>query len=394
MPGSRGAAETVVESEPDMETVSADARLIIAASEANANLFYATRFLAPDPFVFLWHGREKILLMSDLELDRARSQAAVDAVLPIREYETRAKRSGAERPSLLDALSELLKERGIKSVLVPGSFPIEHGDGLRERGLQVQVKLEPFFAGRPVKSPAEVQAISDALRRTEKALDAAIAAIREAEVRDGVLWWRGAVLTSEVVKRLIARDLLEDGLIATHTIVACGADGCDPHNEGSGPLCAGQPIILDIFPRDATTQYFADITRTVVRGQASEVVQRMSRAVTAAQECAFGLIRDGAEGDAIHRGVQETMEGHGFQTGEVNGRMQGFFHGTGHGLGLEVHELPRVSRVKATLRTGNVVTVEPGLYYPGVGGLRIEDVVVVTDTGCRNLTTYPKVLEV
>jgi Xaa-Pro aminopeptidase len=120
----------------------------------------------------------------------------------------------------------------------------------------------------------------------------------------------------------------------------------------------------------------------------------MYRAVADCQECAFRLIRDGADGDGVHREVQATLEKHGFQTGEVNGRLQGFFHGTGHGLGLEIHELPRVSRVPTTLRTGNVVTVEPGLYYPGVGGVRIEDVVVVTERGCTNLTAYPKTLEV
>ncbi|HYL82358.1 MAG TPA: aminopeptidase P family N-terminal domain-containing protein, partial [Candidatus Acidoferrum sp.] len=210
----------------------ADARLLIAASEADANLFYATRFLAPDAFVFLWHGEEKILLMSDLELDRARSQAAVDKVFPIRAYEERAKRPGVERPTLVDALHELLKERSVRSVLVPGSFPIQHGDALRERGIHVQVKREPFWEERLVKSPVEVKAIADALRRTEAALDAAIAAIRRADVREGVLWWRGAVLTSEAVRRLIAGYLLESGLMAAHTIVAGGGDACDPHNEG------------------------------------------------------------------------------------------------------------------------------------------------------------------
>ncbi len=376
------------------ETGRADARLIIAASEADANLFYATRFLAPDPFVFLWHGEDKILLMSDLELDRARSQAAVDAVLPIRQFEERAKASGIERPTPVDALWELLRERQIQSVLVPGSFPVEHADALRQRGLTLLVKTETFFEERLVKSPAEVQSITAALRRTEAAMDAAIGAIREAEGRDGVLWWRGEVLTSERIKRLIARQLLDDGLIAQRTIVACGEHGCDPHNEGSGPLRAGQSIIIDIFPQDLESRYFADITRTVVKGQAPDALRRMYSAVGAGQDCALGLIRDGADGEAIHREVQKTMAAYGFQTGEVNGRMQGFFHGTGHGLGLEVHELPRVSKVKTTLRAGNVVTVEPGLYYPGIGGVRIEDVSVVTETGCQNLTIYPKELEV
>jgi Xaa-Pro aminopeptidase len=344
--------------------------------------------------VFLWHGEEKILLMSDLELDRARAQAAVDSILPIRQYEDRAKASGIQSPTQLDALWELLQERKICSLLVPGSFPIEHADKLRQRGMTLLVRSDPFFEERLVKSPAEVQAIASALRRTEAAMDAAIGAIREAEVRDELLWWQGRVLTSDAVKRLIARQLLDDGLIAEHTIVACGDDACDPHNEGTGPLRPGRSIIIDIFPRDLQSRYFADITRTVVKGKASDALQRMYEAVGAGQECGLRLIRDGAGGDAVHHEVLQTMAGYGFQTGEIDGRMQGFFHGTGHGLGLEIHEPPRISRVKTTLRAGNVVTVEPGLYYPGVGGVRLEDVVVVTETGCQNLTKYPKEMEV
>ena len=371
-----------------------EARLIIAASETDANLYYATRFVAPDPFVFLWHGPEKILLMSDLELDRARAQAGVDTVLPIRTYEDRAKAAGVERPGVPDALCEFLKERQIHSLLVPGGFAVEYADRLRERGLTLHVKPEPFFEERLVKSPSEVEAITAALRRTEAAMDAALGAIREAEVRDDLLWRQGKVLRAEEIKRLIARQLLEDGFIAQHTIVACGEDGCDPHNEGSGPLRPDRSIIIDIFPRDMETRYFGDLTRTVVKGRAPEALRRMYHAVLAGQECAFRSIRDGAEGDAIHREVQRTLEENGFQSGEVNGRMQGFFHGTCHGLGLDIHELPRVSKAKATLRAGNVVTVEPGLYYPGVGGVRIEDVVVVTERGCQNLTKSPKELEV
>jgi len=371
-----------------------DARLIIAASETDANLYYATGFRAPDAFVFVWTRDEKVLLMSDLEVDRARAQARVDTVLPIRTYEERAKASGIARPGVVDAVLAFFEERGIRSVVVPGGFPIEHGDALRARGIDVQVRREPFLEERLVKSPAEVECILNAMRRTEAALGEAIEAIRDAEVANGVLRLRGEVLTAEALKRLIAVRLLEDGLLAQHTIVACGEAACDPHNEGSGPLRSGQAIILDVFPRNEESRYFADITRTVVKGKAPEKLREMYRAVAMGQDRALHLIRDGADGEAIHGEVQATLEGQGFRTGEVNGRMQGFFHGTGHGLGLEVHELPRVSKIPTTLRTGNVVTVEPGLYYPGIGGVRIEDVVVVTEHGCTNLTAYPKELEV
>ena len=183
------------------------------------------------------------------------------------------------------------------------------------------------------------------------------------------------------------------GGMARHTIVAGGNQGCDPHEAGHGPLRAHQPIILDIFPRDCTTGYWGDITRTVVRGRASEPVKRMYVAVFKAQELAFQQLRAGVNGQEIHDAILRLFRENGFTTGRRNGRMQGFFHGTGHGLGLEIHEPPRVSAVDATLRAGHVVTVEPGLYYRGVGGVRLEDVAVIQPHGARNLTKFPKMLE-
>ncbi|MEE9220392.1 MAG: M24 family metallopeptidase, partial [candidate division NC10 bacterium] len=157
---------------------------------------------------------------------------------------------------------------------------------------------------------------------------------------------------------------------------------------------AHRPIVIDIFPRSSGTRYFADITRTVVKGRASLRVKQMYEAVLEAQAQAVALIRHEADGAAIHQEVTAVFERLGFHTAEADGRMQGFFHGTGHGLGLEIHEAPRIGKRGAVLRAGNVVTVEPGLYYSGEGGVRIEDVVVVTETGCRNLTQFQKVLEI
>jgi Xaa-Pro aminopeptidase len=136
------------------------------------------------------------------------------------------------------------------------------------------------------------------------------------------------------------------------------------------------------------------MTRTVVRGRASDKVRRMFAAVLEGQETAFRMIRAGAPGRKIHDAITKRFTELGFPTGEIGGRMQGFFHGTGHALGLEIHEPPRISKAAATLRAGMVMTVEPGLYYADAGGMRLEDVVIVRKGGCENLNRFPKVLEI
>jgi Xaa-Pro aminopeptidase len=188
--------------------------------------------------------------------------------------------------------------------------------------------------------------------------------------------------------------LLENGFIAQHTIVSCGEDTASPHTEGSGPLRAHVPIIIDLFPRSIHSRYFADITRTVVRGSASPEVKGMYEAVFSAQEVAVSLIKDGVSGKEVHEAVLHHFKSLGYESGEIEGRMQGFFHGTGHGVGLDIHEPPRISKKLDTLHTGNIVTVEPGLYYSGKGGVRLEDMVVVQKEGVMNLTISPKILEV
>jgi len=189
--------------------------------------------------------------------------------------------------------------------------------------------------------------------------------------------------------------ILQAGGLPAHTIVAGGRQGCDPHEEGHGLLRAHEPIILDVFPRSQKTGYFGDITRTVVRGRASEALRRIYYTIGRAQEVASEHIRHGARGRDIHDKVQQFLTKEGYKTGKVKGRMEGFFHGTGHGVGLQIHEAPRLGASSTdVLRRGHVVTVEPGLYYPGIGGVRLEDMALVTANGARNLTKFEKVLEV
>ncbi len=367
--------------------------LMIAASEADSNLYYATHFLAPDPFVFLQVDGRKVLLMSDLELDRAKAEARVDEVLALSAYEAKARQRWAA-PHLIDTLDLILDEYGVRELLVPAGFGLEHADRLREKGYRVTWRPDPFFEARLIKSEEEVAFIEATQRATERAVGGALDVLRASEIRGGALYWEGEVLTAEALRRVIHLALLEEDCLGQHTIVAPGVQGCDPHHRGSGPIRPHESLVLDVFPRSSRTRYFADMTRTVVRGKASDALRRMHEAVLAAQLRGIELIADGVAGDAVHREVQAVLERAGFETGMVGGRMQGFFHGTGHGVGLDIHEPPRIGRAQATLRAGQVVTVEPGLYYPRWGAIRIEDLVVVEAGGCRNLSRFPKVLEV
>ncbi|MDQ4064396.1 MAG: Xaa-Pro peptidase family protein, partial [Actinomycetota bacterium] len=188
---------------------------------------------------------------------------------------------------------------------------------------------------------------------------------------------------------------LRRGCAASGTITAGGAQTADPHERGHGALKAGDPIILDIFPADKTTRYYADMTRTFVKGAPGEKLQKMYDAVLESQEAALAMIGPGINGRDIHNKVSDILHESGYKTLVHDQRpgeplQEGFIHGTGHGVGLEIHESPRVSIADEKLVPGDVVTIEPGLYYKGIGGVRIEDLVVVTESGCRNLTNFPK----
>ena len=369
------------------------ATLMIAASETDSNLYYATRFIAPDPFIFLEIKGERVLVMSDLEVDRARSQATVDRVLSYSDLERRAKAEGVAEPGTIDVVHLVLRDAGMTAITVPGNFPYIHANRLQNLGYRLEARKDPFFERRVVKTAEEVACIETTQRATEEAVAAAHAVLRSASTCDDVLWLDGEPLTSERIKKVINVKLMERDCVAQHTIVAGGEQACDPHNEGSGPLPVDRSIIFDVFPRHAGSRYFADMSRTVVRGRPSDELRKVYQAVKEAQEEAICQIRDGADGGKIHRGICERFEAAGYKTGVVNGRMQGYFHGTGHGVGLDIHEAPRISRYGSILKEGHIVTVEPGLYYPGLGAVRIEDMVLVTKDGCRNLTNFPKTFE-
>jgi len=368
--------------------------LILAASEGDSNMLYATGFFVPDPFIFFEHLGRTHVVMSDLEIDRAKKEANVDSVLSLSDYWRRLKRQG-KATGTGDVLELIFKERGIHTLEVPSNFPVLFADDLRSRRFTVAVKKDPFFDEREKKSPMEVKKIQDSIRVAEIGLEAGIKVLKRARIgKDRYLYLNGRRLTSEAVKTIVNTSIMALGWVPSHTIIAGGDQCCDPHNEGHGPLRAHTSIIFDIFPRSQKTGFFGDLSRTVVRGRATERLKEVYEAVRLGQEFAFKLIRDGIQGSAVHEMILDLFRQRGFSTGKINGRMQGFFHGTGHGLGLDIHEPPRIGVSNSTLRSGHVVTVEPGLYYVGVGGVRLEDAVVVTPNGNRNLTRYHKILEI
>ena len=370
--------------------------LMFADSERDADMLYAVGMFVPDPFIYLRVDGRSHIVLSDLEVDRGCKLAPHCRVIPLRRCVSRLQRLKEKSTGTAQIIRLLARERRIKKLWVPASFPYGLARQLRSLKLRVKVKPGLFFPEREVKAAAEVKKISAALLMAEVGMAEGIQALRQAKIAaGGRLLYHNSPLTSEKLRSIINVAVMQAGGLACHTIVAGGRQACDPHEPGAGPLRAHQPIVIDVFPRSQKTGYFGDITRTVVRGRASEAVRRLYDTVRRGQDLAFGLLREKVKAAAVHQAVQRFFEKEGYKTGRQHGRMQGFFHGTGHGLGLEVHEPPRLSATSTdVLRVGHVVTVEPGLYYLAQGGVRLEDVALVTANGARNLTKFEKVLEV
>jgi Xaa-Pro aminopeptidase len=366
-------------------------RLIYADSERDPDMLYATGFFVPDAFVFLEHKGKRTVFLSDLEVDRGRKQAEVEEVLAVSEILKVLKLPSAS--SVGTWLPALLKRRKISSVRVPSNFPLGLARKVEAEGIGLEPEEGLFWPSREFKEAAELRHLKRALAITATGIARGIEVLAAStEGARSQLYWGGSVLTSERLRAEIDSAVLHAGGQPANTIVAGGLQACDPHERGSGPLRGGELIILDVFPRDARSGYYGDMTRTVVRGRATDAQRHLWETVRAGQRHVLKTMKPGVSGRRLHEEVKDYFQAQGFPTEQNKGRWRGFFHGTGHGLGLEIHESPRFGATD--FRAGQVMTVEPGIYWPGVGGARIEDVVVVTDKGTRMLSDAPVVLEV
>jgi Xaa-Pro aminopeptidase len=364
--------------------------LLYADSTTNPDQRYFGRVQVPDAFISFRAGRRKVCVVSALEFGRVKRESSFDLVLPLEAWHQRARKRWPDRRIGPAEVILLLAERyKIEAFTVPDDFPAGVAFKLLRGGLKLTPSNGMIFPEREIKDPAETAALRAGNRCAALGIAAAEALLRRARINGRWLYHRGRKLTSEDLKFAIETACLAAGGVSLYTIAAGGNQGCDPHESGHGPIRANELIIIDVFPRVTATGYYGDMTRTFLRGRASEAQHRLVATVRAAHQLAMAAVRAGANGRDVHLGVADYFTAHGYRTRHTPRGSVGFFHGTGHGLGLAVHELPRISgTTDYELKVGAVVTVEPGLYYPGVGACRIEDVVQVTSARAKLLSHY------
>jgi Xaa-Pro aminopeptidase len=379
------------------------AKLLISDSEHHADMLYVSGLFVPDAFIVIgiesddktvWHG-----LLSPLEVDRATKASKLDKVHLDTGWHNKAEQQGWQR-SLSTAAAAFMKECNIKHITVPADFPYLYATELTALGFEVSPSPASLFPERVTKSENEIIQLTHAEKLTAQSILQAETFIAACGINNDSLVifpsehaQAGEVVTSEDIRAVIETFLIGQGAVPSHTIVACGTQSADPHNMGSGVIAAHQPIIIDIFPRLVASGYWGDMTRTYVKGKASPELKKMYQTVLEGQSMGLDMVQAGADTAQIHQSITTHFDNQGFKTGVVNGKQGGFFHGTGHGVGLDIHEAPRVSKNGAVLEDRMVITIEPGLYYQHIGGVRLEDLVVVREHGCDNLTNFHRTLE-
>ena len=382
----------------------ADALLFYADGYKFPDVYHLTRFLAPDPIIALEQDGEVVIVANPLEEGRARKESRAREVFNIDHFGAKELLATGITRDELDAeiTKRFLESRGLRRVAVPPYFPLGMAERLRASGIELVVAAD-LSERRRAKRPDEIAALEATQRATEDAWARGVDALRRATVgTDRMLELDGEPFTAERLRAIVESRLLELGCVSEGAIIAPGKQAADPHMMGSGPLRAGEAIVMDIFPQSRKTRYYADMTRTVSKGEPPAEITKLYEITKRAQDAGIKALRPGVTGIEVHEVVEDVIWEAGYDTqrpghqrASNGGLPRGFIHGTGHGVGLEIHEMPTVGRT-GTLRliAGDVVTVEPGIYLPELGGVRLEDMLVITETGSRNLTRAPRQLVV
>lgn len=357
-----------------------DAYVVYAASD-DADMKYLSGFSTSDPFIYIRKSHQRgMIIVSQMEHARAvrespaavmtRAQAGLVEILKREKDHWRA-------------TAAMITGQVQGKILVPPRFPLALARALQE-SVDVIVDQNCLESMRAVKTRAQIAAIKSVQEVCESAIGLGISLIRRSTEKKGILFAGGKPLTSERVRAAMHSHLNDHGCTAKDSIVSCGEDTAIPHCLGSGALKARQPIVLDMFPQDGRSGYFSDMTRTVSKGKPGAEVLDMYATVCDAQALAISRVRAGVSGADIHQAVVDFFRERGYDNTTT-----GFVHNLGHGIGLQVHELPLLGPSGKDLVAGNVITIEPGLYCPGIGGVRLEDIGAVTRKGFRRFTKFP-----
>jgi Xaa-Pro aminopeptidase len=363
-----------------MEKAGAAAYAIYASSQ-DPDMRYLTQFVTSDPLFYIKkRGETGVIIVPQMEIGRAQDEASCDAI-------TRGDAGFftylEEEVSPRRATARMAYEYAGGDIIVPGTFPLAMAEDIRAF-CGVSVDTNTVETMREVKSFRERDAIRATQEKTNEVMALAEGIISHATEKDGALWHEGAPLTSDILRREMHCWLLRHGCTARDTIVSCGEETAQPHNTGSGTLLANEPIVIDVFPQDEKTGYYADMSRTFVKGEPSPEIQDIYDTVRDGQTLAEEMLRPGVTGAEVHNAVLDFFTERGYTTED-----EGFIHSLGHGVGLQIHEGPSLSpRADTPLMAGHVVTVEPGLYYRNTGGVRLEDLGVITKDGFVCYTKY------
>ncbi len=369
----------------ELEKHACDAYVAYDSSD-DADMRYLSGFLASDPYIYVFSkDGASTLIVSSMEETRARYESACSIVTRI----------SAGLPELLKkypdpelAAAHMIRNFAGPRLLIPPSMPVGFARKLTEVA-EVIIDSGTIAGIRSIKTEDEIEKIRYVQKKNEIATRAAVDAIRKSEPDDrGILMLEDAPLTSERVRDIIHFALRPFNCEDIDTIVSCGEASSMPHARGTGPLYANQPIVMDVFPRSELTGYFADMTRTVSKGVPSDEIVRMYDSVQKAKELAVSMIRPGVTGASVYSAVVEFFRENGYETAGSSG----FTHSLGHGVGLEIHEAPSLSPSGGEMKVGHVITLEPGLYYQGIGGVRLEDMGVVTSDGFDSFTCFEEKL--
>ncbi len=359
-----------------------------AESYNDADQYYLSGFLCGDPFAVLEVNRRNVILgVSPMEEGRANLETSGKTVVPL--YREKGK-------TLNQILAGLIRDHGAERVRVPPSFPVGLAQEFKGEGIGIEIDGRTLSERRRAKTLKQIRAIEEAQRCSERVFAMVRSLLAGCPVKDDVLFHEGRPLTAQRVRTMIEVFFLENGFETADTIFAPGRGGADPHWRGDGPIHAGVPIVMDVFPRSRKSRYHSDMSRTFVVGRATRSVRAMHAAVVEAQDAAFERLKKGVALSEVHQAVCDLFKKRGYPVpGDGKLPRRGFLHGTGHGVGLQIHEAPSVSVTADIFQPGDIVTIEPGLYDRRVGGMRIEDVVAcMPDGSVRNLTRFDRELEI